>query len=127
MPPPPKSNDWLPHYHRAVRLGLKACIVSRCGYVWVFAPAWGQINSTEVLGHRWLEYVQPYEVAGLLRWLRGRRPGPKVFDAVEFGTLRACRLALVKVDFGDTLLCIGDRHLVQIGEGYGLCEWQEEA
>jgi hypothetical protein len=99
-----------------MRQDCKACVVSQCGFVWMFSPAWGKANTSEVLGYRWLEYVQHYEVPWLLRWFRNEEFGPVVFDAVEFGTLRACRISLVKHHFTDVLVCFGDRVLVPYHE-----------
>lgn len=77
----------------------------------MFSQGWGVASGSEVLGHRWLEYVEPEDVPRVLAWFRTRDYGPMVFDAVEFGTLNPCRIALVKFTFGDVHLCFGERVL----------------
>jgi hypothetical protein len=89
-------------YQVAIAEGIPASVVGGDGRLYDMHGWAGDVIKAELLGMRWLEYVEPEDLPRVLRWLKHGRNGTAIYYRGVCPGNHACQCALCKLN-GETL------------------------
>lgn len=90
---------------------IRCFLASRSGALIWRSAAWSAYRNHELEGERWLEFVQPDQVARVLEWFADESDRPICFNILtESHGWAECHF--VKLRYGRDWLCVGDFFLL---------------